>query len=107
MASGAPLGTGYKAVPYWWDDAHLPQAVPAPLPATADVAVVGGGYTGLAAALELSKGGRAVVVLDRDDIGAGASSRNGGMAHPGGKRDLAQFLAEPGGRQLWEETGSA
>ena len=107
MARRAPLGTGYKELPYWWDDAHLPQAVPAPLPKTADVTVVGGGFTGLAAALELSQGGREVVVLDRDDIGAGASSRNGGMAHPGGKHSVAEFLMEPDGRRLWDETVDA
>ncbi len=83
------------------------QPAAAPLPATADVVVVGAGYTGLATALELARAGRAVVVLDRDDIGAGASSRNGGMAHPGGKHDLSEFLAEPGGRRLWDETVTA
>ena len=82
----------------------LPQAGTGPLPATVDVAVVGGGYTGLAAALEIARAGRHVVVLDRDDIGAGASSRNGGMAHPGGKHDLSEFLAQPVGRRLWDET---
>jgi glycine/D-amino acid oxidase-like deaminating enzyme len=107
MVRRAPLTTGYRAMPYWWDEVDLPQAAPAPLPATVDVAVVGGGYTGLAAALELAKGGRQVVVLDRADIGAGASSRNGGMAHPGGKHTLAEFLAEPDGRRLWDETVDA
>ncbi len=43
------------------------------------------------------RGGRHVVVLDSDDIGAGASSRNGGMAHPGGKHDVSEFL-EPSPR---------
>jgi len=100
----APLTPRYEAVPYWWGDAELLQPAPSPLPGTADVVVVGGGYTGLAAALEISRGGRHVVVLDRDDIGAGASSRNGGMAHPGGKHDVSEFLAEPNGRRLWDET---
>jgi glycine/D-amino acid oxidase-like deaminating enzyme len=103
----APLAPGYQAVPYWWDEVDLPQPAPGPLPAAVDVAVVGGGYTGLAAALELSTGGREVVVLDRDDIGAGASSRNGGMAHPGGKHSVSEFLAEPDGRRLWDETVDA
>jgi glycine/D-amino acid oxidase-like deaminating enzyme len=101
------LAAGYRAQPYWWDEVDLPQPVPAPLPATVDVAVVGGGYTGLAAAWELAKAGRHVVVLDRDDIGAGASSRNGGMVHPGGKHNVSEFLAEPDGRRLWDETVAA
>ncbi|HLM94785.1 MAG TPA: FAD-binding oxidoreductase [Acidimicrobiales bacterium] len=104
MVRTAPLTPRYEAVPYWWGDAELLQPAPSPLPGTADVVVVGGGYTGLAAALEISRGGRHVVVLDRDDIGAGASSRNGGMAHPGGKHDVSEFLAEPNGRRLWDET---
>ncbi len=107
MERAAPLTPGYESRPYWWDGVDVPQPAPAPLPATVDVAVVGGGYTGLAAALEISRGGRHVIVLDRDDIGAGASSRNGGMAHPGGKRDVSEFLAEPSGRRLWDETVSA
>jgi len=65
---------------------------PAP---TVDIAVVGGGYTGLAAALELARRGRAVAVLDSGGIARGASSRNGGMVHPGVKHDLATLLAEP------------
>ncbi|HVA04486.1 MAG TPA: FAD-dependent oxidoreductase [Acidimicrobiales bacterium] len=107
MAAVTPLTPDYVARPYWWDEVDLPQAAPVRLPATVDVAVVGGGYTGLAAAWEISRAGRAVIVLDRDDIGAGASSRNGGMVHPGGKRDLSEFLAQPSGRRLWDETVAA
>jgi len=107
MAPVAPLTPGYRATPYWWDDVDLPQPAPVPLPAEADVCVVGGGYTGLAAALELARAGRHAVVLERDDIAAGASSRNGGMAHPGGKLALPDILARPGGRALWDETVAA
>ena len=107
MAPVAPLTPDYEAVPYWWSEVDLPQPPPTPLPATVDVAIVGGGYTGLAAALELAREGRPVVVLDADEIAAGASSRNGGMAHPGGKRDVVEFLAQPAGLRLWEETVKA
>lgn len=73
----------YKAdVPYWWEDAP-----PAPsgdvLPKSVDVAVVGGGYAGLAAALTLSRLGRTVVVIEADLIGSGASTRNGGLISGG------------------------
>ncbi|MGH9016160.1 MAG: NAD(P)/FAD-dependent oxidoreductase [Acidimicrobiales bacterium] len=74
------------------------------MPAQADVVVVGAGYTGLAAAWELARRGRHVVVLDADDIGRGASGRNGGMVHPGAKHDLATLLALPEGRALWDDT---
>jgi glycine/D-amino acid oxidase-like deaminating enzyme len=53
------------------------------LPARVDVAVVGAGYTGLAAALALCKRGVSVAVLESERVGFGASSRNGGMALTG------------------------
>jgi glycine/D-amino acid oxidase-like deaminating enzyme len=71
------------------------------------VAVVGAGYTGLAAAWELARHERHVVVVDTDDIGRGASARNGGMVHPGSKHDLATMLAMPHGRALWDDSVAA
>jgi glycine/D-amino acid oxidase-like deaminating enzyme len=68
-----------KDTPYWWEDAPLSAAAPPALPARTDVAVIGAGYTGLAAALTLARAGRSVVVLDAGLPGSGASSRNGGM----------------------------
>jgi gamma-glutamylputrescine oxidase len=46
---------------------------------TADVIVVGGGYTGVSAALELAKSGYKTVLLESKHIGFGASGRNGGQ----------------------------
>jgi glycine/D-amino acid oxidase-like deaminating enzyme len=45
-----------------------------------EVAIIGGGFTGLAAAHHLSRAGVACAVLEANDIGWGASGRNGGMA---------------------------
>jgi glycine/D-amino acid oxidase-like deaminating enzyme len=45
-----------------------------------DCAVIGGGYTGLNAALHLSRRGAQTCVLEANDAGWGASGRNGGMA---------------------------
>ncbi len=68
-----------KEVPYWWEEAPpTPGDTPA-MPTSADVAVIGSGYTGLSAALTLARAGRSVVVFDSDTPGIGASSRNGGM----------------------------
>ncbi len=48
----------------------------------ADVVVIGGGFTGLRAALELAEGGVAVAVCEAGEPGWGASGRNGGQVNP-------------------------
>ena len=47
-----------------------------------DVAVIGGGYTGLSAAYHLARGGGRVAVLEANCAGWGCSGRNGGFARP-------------------------
>jgi glycine/D-amino acid oxidase-like deaminating enzyme len=68
--------------PYWWDAAP-PVKRNVPPPETTDVAVVGGGYAGLSAALQLAGGGTRVAVLEAGDFGTGASSRNAGLVSGG------------------------
>lgn len=48
----------------------------------ADVAIIGGGYTGLSCALAVAQGGGSAVVLEADVIGHGASGRNNGQVIP-------------------------
>src|SRR5688572_17946744 len=67
-----------------------------PLPDHVDVAVVGGGYTGLSAALHLAKAGASAAVLDQARIGWGASGRNGGMVLPGLKHGVAHLIKHYG-----------
>lgn len=55
---------------------------------TCDVCVVGGGYTGLSAALHLSEQGFDVVLLESARIGFGASGRNGGQLVNSYSRDI-------------------
>lgn len=75
---------GFKSSPWWWEEAEPPIRGGGGLPERAGVAVVGGGYAGLSAALTLRRLGHdAVVVLDAERIGWGASSRNGGMVSGG------------------------
>jgi len=69
------------------------------------VAIVGGGYTGLAAARALARRGADVTLLERHRLGWGASSRNGGFVLPGFKRDveaLARMLGVAEARRLFE-----
>lgn len=72
--------------------------------ATCDVAVVGGGFTGLSAALHLAEQGAGVTLLEAGEPGWGASGRNGGQVNPGLKLDPDEverdFGAELGGRMV-------
>lgn len=61
-----------------------------------DVAVVGGGYTGLAAARALAREGASVAVLEAGAIGSGASGMNGGFVLPGYKADPAAMVRRLG-----------
>ncbi|MDR6861601.1 FAD-binding oxidoreductase [Variovorax guangxiensis] len=82
---------------YWTDSA--PAFVPEPheLPAKVDVAVVGGGFTGLSAALALAKRGAKVAVLEAGErVAAEASGRNGGHVNNGLAVDYAEVAAKFG-----------
>ncbi len=74
-------------------------AHPAPeLPAlageiSADLAIVGGGATGLSAALHAAEAGMSVVLLEGGRIGWGASGRNGGQIIPGLRKGAAELVA--------------
>ena len=84
----------FTAQPFWWE-AHTPTALPElPLPREARVVVVGAGYAGLSAALELTALGLDCLVLDANEPGFGASTRNGGMVS-GGVNVGNRYLAKP------------
>lgn len=66
---------------------------------TADLAVVGGGFTGLSAALHAAEAGADVALLEAETIGFGASGRNGGQVNPGlksGETVLGKRFGEAG-----------
>ena len=70
----------------------------------ADVCIIGGGYTGLSAALHLAEQGVSAVVLEAERAGWGASGRNGGQLHSGQRRDpywFAERVGEDNARALW------
>ena len=80
-----PRFAAMKTEPWWWQEAPRPSIPNRPLPARADVAIVGAGYTGLNAALVLARAGRSVVVFDAEDAAWGCSARNGGQIADGVK----------------------
>lgn len=90
--------SGFKPAPYWWE-AYTPAAGDlADVPRRARVAIVGGGYAGLSAALELARHGVDAVVLERGALGHGASTRNGGAVSGGVNigKGFSGRVAEPG-----------
>lgn len=71
---------------------------------SADVCVIGAGFTGLSAALHLAQAGRDVVLLDAQRVGFGASGRNGGQLGSGQRMDqqaLERLMGEPEAAKLW------
>jgi len=82
---------------YWLTTADFPATdLSHPLPEVVDVAVIGGGFTGLSAARTLAKRGAKTAVLEAETIGWGASSRNGGMVLTGMKLGVSQLKAKYG-----------
>ena len=82
----------------------------APFPALAgavraDVCIVGGGYTGLSAALHLAQQGLSVVLLEAHRVGFGASGRNGGQVGSGQRLEqdaLERMVGKADARRLWD-----
>jgi gamma-glutamylputrescine oxidase len=69
-----------------------------------DICVIGGGYTGVSAALHLAQRGHSVVLLEAHKIGWGASGRNGGHVCTGQRKEqeeLEKMLDIDHARQLW------
>lgn len=73
--------------------------------ADTDVCIVGGGYTGLSAALHLARAKTNVMLVERARIGWGASGRNGGQIHVGMRREqlwLERRLGVAAAADLWQ-----
>ena len=96
-----------KLTSFWIDDYPRPDALPVSdvLPAEIDVAIVGGGYTGLSSARMLAKSGVSAVVIEREIIGWGASSRNAGITGCGLKQEADVIFKKYGeayGHIFWQ-----
>jgi gamma-glutamylputrescine oxidase len=93
--------------PSWYAATALPLAPFAPLQGQtrADVCIIGGGYTGLSAALHLAERGYDVVVLEAHRMGFGASGRNGGQVGSGQRleqAELERLLGVQRAHLLWD-----
>ncbi|ESQ91927.1 oxidoreductase [Asticcacaulis sp. AC460] len=97
--------TGHPVESWYADTADIPAFPTVEGDIETDVAIIGGGYTGLGAALELSRQGIDCTVLEGGRIGSGASGRNGGQVHTGQRLDpetLEGMFGEDMARQFWD-----
>ncbi|GAB5468286.1 MAG: FAD-binding oxidoreductase [Rhodospirillales bacterium] len=94
--AGSVFTEDFKTDPYWWETSPLDPASDLSLPAKVPVAVIGAGYTGLHAALQIARGGREVIVLDAGQPGSGCSTRNGGQISTSIKPDFETLTRRHG-----------
>ncbi len=81
----------FRLAPYWWDAAP-PETDRSALPESVDLLIVGSGYCGLNAAAEAARHGLATAVIDSAELGAGGSTRSGGMVSSGQKLALTNAI---------------
>ena len=101
----AATNTSYP--PSWYGASATPLPEQASLQGRveADICILGAGYTGLSAALELAEAGYKVVVLEAERIGWGASGRNGGQAIAGfgcGEAKLEALVGFEDARRMFD-----
>ncbi len=94
MAYQSPISPGRS----WYEDTAGPRPEYPALDGdvTADVVVIGGGFTGLSAATHLAKAGTNVVLIEAHRFGDGASGRNGGQLGTGQRAGAEELEAELG-----------
>ena len=94
MTYQSPISPGYS----WYEDTAGPRPVYPALDgdAVTDVVIIGGGFTGLSAAVHLAKAGTRVVLVEAQRFGDGASGRNGGQLGTGQRAWAEELEAEYG-----------
>lgn len=100
-----------KLESYWLDTApRFSGGAQGSVPMQTDVVVIGGGFTGLSAAVSLSRKGRSVVLLEAGRIAGEASGRNGGQCNGGLAHDfsaLADRLGAEKAKDLYQSFTAA
>jgi gamma-glutamylputrescine oxidase len=99
------MNTGHPTTSWYVQTATpFPQLPELQQDTRAAVCVIGAGYTGLGAALELAQRRVSVVVLEAAQVGSGGSGRNGGQVHVGQRNDqawLEKTLGRDDALRLW------
>jgi glycine/D-amino acid oxidase-like deaminating enzyme len=109
MADAGVTDNG-RTTSVWMATTPMPENQGLASDARADVCIVGGGFTGLSAALHLAQAGTEVMVLEAVEPGWGASGRNGGQVIPGLKLDpdeVERRLGPERGQRLVALAGGA
>ncbi len=104
------LAPDFSEVPYWIADLPSFKTTDATLPREVDVAVVGGGFAGLSAALSLARSGKHVAILEARTIGAGAAARAAGsLSHvpKASLTDLTERYGESAAHSVYREARQA
>ena len=94
--SNSCLSPGFVTEPYWTDGLEPFRSPAAPPGRQTDVAVIGGGLTGLSCALTLAGSGRGVTVFEAGAIGDGAAARSAGSLSHVPKASLSDLTAAYG-----------
>src|ERR1044072_8062200 len=98
-----------KTIPYWRETAGaFPDRSGKPLTEDTDLVVVGAGLTGLSTALHSARQGARVTLVEKGQIGSGASARNGGMANLGFTIGVGQAIGRDGlerGPEIYHTSG--
>lgn len=94
MTYQSPISPGHS----WYEDTvgERPEYAPLDGDVSTDVVIVGGGFTGLSAAVHLAKAGTNVVLIEAHRFGDGASGRNGGQLGTGQRAGAEELEAEYG-----------